>query len=212
MWCVLTPLSDYIQSLQDDNRISCEKIGSGNWYWSFPSEQAKNVESAYAAAEAEFDRVNATTLELKNKLDERASAIQAEMDAAESDGPDRGELETRKLCLTEEIENARKESGSYKYCDPTELENMKKDLRADYDFAEMATDDIYSMESWFKKQGADEAVQSFPEQYYKPLDQWNEEEGGFNEETLDLDAIWANDAETDDSGHAAVMESFFGPQ
>ena len=126
------------------------------------------------------------------------------MDAAESDGPDRGELEVRKLCLTEEIGKARKELASYKDNDPTELDNMKKELKADYDFAEMATDDIYSMESWFKKQGADEAVKTFPDQYYKPLDQWNEEEGGFYEEILD-EAMWAPWTEESEKAHDAVL-------
>ncbi|KAL9528689.1 Meiotic nuclear division protein [Sphaerulina musiva] len=180
---------DYIQSLQDDNKISCEKIGSGNWYWDFQTERAKKTKSAFAALEAECERVAAINLEFEKQLNEQATILQAEMDAAEFEGPSRPELEIRKLDVAAEIEAYRLQVASYKKNDPTELENERRALRVDFDEAEMATEDIYALESWFKKQGAEALVETFPEQYYTPLDQWNEEEGQLKEEELDSEVF-----------------------
>ena len=32
-------VKEYLQALSDDGKIHVEKIGSGNWYWSFASEE-----------------------------------------------------------------------------------------------------------------------------------------------------------------------------
>jgi hypothetical protein len=67
-------VKDYLQSLQDDELISSEKIGSGNWYWSFPSEAKKIKEKSLAKAQGDFDRANATAAELQMKVDQAGDA------------------------------------------------------------------------------------------------------------------------------------------
>jgi hypothetical protein len=39
-------VKEYIQNLSDENLIRVEKIGSGNWYWSFASDTKKFKENA----------------------------------------------------------------------------------------------------------------------------------------------------------------------
>jgi ketosteroid isomerase-like protein len=67
-------VKDYLQALQDDSLISAEKIGSGNWYWSFPSEAKKAKEAMLAKAQEEFDKTNATVTELQAKVDQAGAA------------------------------------------------------------------------------------------------------------------------------------------
>lgn len=67
-------VKDYLQALQDDSLIRAEKIGSGNWYWSFPSEAKKAKETLLAKAQAEFDKANATATELQAKVDQAGTA------------------------------------------------------------------------------------------------------------------------------------------
>ena len=67
-------VKDYLQALQDDQQINCEKIGSGNWYWSFPSEAKKKKEDALSKAQEEFDKANATATELQAKVDQVGAA------------------------------------------------------------------------------------------------------------------------------------------
>lgn len=67
-------MKDYLQALQDDNKIRVEKIGSGNWYWSFPSEEKKSKEAALEKAQEEYNKANATVMELQAKVDEAGAA------------------------------------------------------------------------------------------------------------------------------------------
>jgi hypothetical protein len=67
-------VKDYLQALADDNKIRVEKIGSGNWYWSFLSDEKKAKDSALEKAQDEFNKINATVAELQAKVDEAGAA------------------------------------------------------------------------------------------------------------------------------------------
>jgi hypothetical protein len=67
-------VKDYLQALADENKIRVEKIGSGNWYWSFPSDEKKAKDAALGKAQDEFNKINATAAELQAKVDEAGAA------------------------------------------------------------------------------------------------------------------------------------------
>ena len=67
-------VKEYIQAMQDDGLICSEKIGNGNWYWSFPSEAKKKKEKALADAQEEYDTAVSTTTELQAKVDQAGAA------------------------------------------------------------------------------------------------------------------------------------------
>lgn len=67
-------VKDYLQALSDDNKIRVEKIGSGNWYWSFPSDEKKAKEAALAKAQSEHDKASASVVELQAKVDQAGAA------------------------------------------------------------------------------------------------------------------------------------------
>lgn len=67
-------VKDYMQALQDDGLIQSEKIGNGNWYWSFPSEAKKIKEEALAKAQAQHDEASATSTELQARIDQIGAA------------------------------------------------------------------------------------------------------------------------------------------
>ena len=77
-------VKDYLQALQDDNKIRVEKIGSGNWYWSFPSDEKRAKESALARAQEDYNKADAMATELEAKVDE-AGAARGEDDEALAD-------------------------------------------------------------------------------------------------------------------------------
>lgn len=79
-------VKDYLQSLADDNKIRVEKIGSGNWYWSFLSDEKKTKDAALEKAQNEFDKANATVAELKAKVDEAGAARAEDEDGMEESG------------------------------------------------------------------------------------------------------------------------------
>lgn len=70
-------VKDYLQALSDDNKIRVEKIGSGNWYWSFPADEKKAKDAALEKAQNEYKKADATVTELQAKVD-NAGAARAE--------------------------------------------------------------------------------------------------------------------------------------
>lgn len=67
-------VKDYMQSLQDDSLIESEKIGNGNWYWSFPSKAKRTKEDALAKAQAKYDEASTTFTGLQAKVDQVGAA------------------------------------------------------------------------------------------------------------------------------------------
>ena len=67
-------VKDYLQALSDDNKIRVEKIGSGNWYWSFPADETKAKDAALKKAQDEFDKATAAVAELQAKVDDAGAA------------------------------------------------------------------------------------------------------------------------------------------
>ena len=67
-------VKDYLQALSDESMIRVEKIGSGNWYWSFPSDARKSKETALDKAQLDYTKAHATTMELQAKVDEAGAA------------------------------------------------------------------------------------------------------------------------------------------
>lgn len=78
-------VKDYLQALQDDNKIRVEKIGSGNWYWSFPSDEKKSKTAALARVREEHDKASVAVLELQAKVDD-AGAARGEDESTKGNG------------------------------------------------------------------------------------------------------------------------------
>jgi hypothetical protein len=90
-------VKDYLQALADDNKIRVEKIGSGNWYWSFLSDEKKAKDAALNKAQDEHNKINATVAELQAKVDE-AGAARAEDEDILMETGERG-LFAHKPCI-----------------------------------------------------------------------------------------------------------------
>ncbi|KAF9692475.1 hypothetical protein EKO04_009342 [Ascochyta lentis] len=173
-------VKDYLQALQDDGLIRTEKIGSGNWYWSFPSEAKKAKESMLAKAQGEFDKVNAMVTELQTKVDQAGAARAEDEGVLAETGGDRKMLVAKHEDLTNQVEKLRAELATYSDYDPIELDKKVEDtqrLRAD---ADIFTEHIYCMEGWLKERVLDREGQigALKELYG---DEWDEEEGGLRE-------------------------------
>jgi hypothetical protein len=67
-------VKDYLQALSDESKIRVEKIGSGNWYWSFPSDEKMAKEAALEKAQEEYNKAAAVVGDLQAKVDEAGAA------------------------------------------------------------------------------------------------------------------------------------------
>lgn len=133
-------VKDYLQALSDDGRIRVEKIGSGNWYWSFLSEEKRSRDSTLGTLKEDLAKVEGLAVELEEKV-RKANEQRGE------DDEDRGSLVSAKLELDGEIGVLKKELEGYKDGDPGEVEWRRKEIKALQANAEVWTDNIGILES-----------------------------------------------------------------
>ncbi|KAF2109129.1 Mnd1 family-domain-containing protein, partial [Lophiotrema nucula] len=174
-------VKDYLQALSDDNKIRVEKIGSGNWYWSFPSEEKKSKEALLEKAQEEYNKANVAVAELEAKVDEAGAAREEDDELLAGTGGDRKALVTKHANLSKELEALRMELAAYSEQDPVEIERKRDETKQFRDDSEKWTDQIMSMESWLRGHigGDKEQMSSIMRMCYG--DDLDEEEGGLRE-------------------------------
>jgi hypothetical protein len=169
-----------VQGLQDESKIRAEKIGSGNWYWAFVSDDKIARQKALEAAQSAYDKALTTDNELKSKIAEAEAQRRGDDEMLEEGGGTREELLSSKKLLEVETEALRRELATYSDNDPTELERKVKDAAEWKIMADEFTDDIYSMEGWLKGQmGGGEALDMMLQETYGK--EYDEEVRGLKE-------------------------------
>ena len=139
-------VKEYLQALSDEGKIHVEKIGSGNWYWSFASEETALRTSELAKLRAEMESVTKAVNELEGKL----AAARAER----AEGEEEGEWEmlmTKQEALSDEVNTLKKELAGYADADPGELERKVKEVKAFKAKAERWTDNLMLVEGYMIK-------------------------------------------------------------
>lgn len=158
-----------------------EKIGSGNWYWSFPSEAAKTAQTTLETTRAAHDKQASTVQDLKNKVFSiRRSSSQSD----DTDCPDHKYSREDLMALQAELSGSlivlERQLAAYRDSDPTELEKCRERVRGFRELAERATDDCLAMEGWFRGCGVEgEGLVELKVGLYEG--EYDEEEGGLRE-------------------------------
>ena len=153
-------VKDYLQALNDEGKVRVEKIGSGNWYWSFLSEEKNTRDVALSDLKAEKGKIEAGVQELEERLRE------ADEKRGEDDG--RAELASQKMVLDAEVVEMGKELEGYRDCDPVEVERRMREVHGFRAAAERWTDNILILEGYLKELlgGDAEALDGLKRQVY----------------------------------------------
>jgi hypothetical protein len=174
-------VADYLQVLSDDNRIHVEKIGSGNWYWSFALQELKARQAGRDAAQATHSKQLAAVEDLRarhaeaiaQRKDEEAAMATAAGEHEHNQDPDgsdqtdsRETLLARQSVLIAETAALRTHLAAYSDDDPFLLQDKKAQTHNLANQARAYTDDIYSLESWFRRMGADEHLAALRATFY----------------------------------------------
>ena len=169
-----------MQALQDESRIRAEKIGSGNWYWSFISDDKIAVQKSLEGAQTAYEKALATDNELKAKIAEGEAQRKEDEEMLDGSGESREQLLGSKRFLEGEIEGLRRELATYSDNDPVELERKGREA-ADWKVdVGVSTDDVYSMEGWLKDlTGGGEALMGLLKEMSGS--EWDDEVGGLKE-------------------------------
>ncbi|EKV07792.1 GAJ protein, putative [Penicillium digitatum] len=143
-------VKEYIQNLTDEGQLRVEKIGSGNWYWSFSSDEKH-------AREQQLGRVTMEVEKVRKSYADVVAALAAETTrrAEETDEEyDREFLTTKKAKLQVEIDRVR--TTEAQLSGPLSLSNkgvkqVQEELAGFRQQALQWTDDIYILETYLRK-------------------------------------------------------------
>ncbi|RMZ74184.1 c2h2 finger domain [Pyrenophora seminiperda CCB06] len=173
-------VKDYLQALSDDNKIRVEKIGSGNWYWSFPADEKKAKDAALEKAQDEHSKASTTVADLQAKVKDVDAARAEDEEMLMEIGGDRQTLITKHSDLAKELGRLRTELAAYSEQDPVEMERKAAETQQARLDTERLTDQILLMQGWFKQQvGGGEDYLSMLKGLYD--DEYDEEEQGLRE-------------------------------
>jgi len=148
-------VKDYIQALLDESQIRVEKIGSGNWYWSFVSDAKKEKEKTLKALKDEEKKllsgIESADKEIQEEEEKRMDDDEMLVDGEVAGGMDRKELLKMKEVLKAEKEKMLTELMGYKENDPTEVLRKKNEMEKLKLGAERWTDNIEELMGYLKK-------------------------------------------------------------
>ncbi|CEG39552.1 Protein involved in meiotic recombination/predicted coiled-coil protein [Plasmopara halstedii] len=145
---VLQTVKDVNQALVDDALVDCDKIGSGNYFWSFPSKLSQSrkrklseLEQCRQARQEKLDRV-------KEKIEEQQ--------ALRSDSDERIQKLKRLEELKVKVESLRNTMQHLAENDPAILEDLECKVGIAKEGADRWTDNVFTLKSWVvKKRGVE---------------------------------------------------------
>ncbi|KAK9324168.1 meiotic nuclear division protein 1 [Lipomyces orientalis] len=140
-------IKDVLQSLIDDGLVRCEKIGSGNYYWSFPSDASRSRALKFETMrkKVEAGNENVTLLEEKLRFETDARQMTDEREALLRDVDAK---QSNLSALNAAI-------SKYSDCDPELLESQQNALALAKEAVNRWTDNIFLVIGYFRDQGTD---------------------------------------------------------
>ncbi|KAL1748680.1 meiotic nuclear division protein 1, partial [Schizophyllum fasciatum] len=143
-------VKEVVQSLVDDGLVQSDKIGSSNFFWSFPSQHGAAIQARLSTARAKQTEAAQQLKELRASVDEERSS-RMDTDERRAKLARLVELKQRQATLETEL-------GAYGTCDPIKVEETKRAVVLAKEAAIRWTDNYSALESYFRRQtGADTA-------------------------------------------------------
>ena len=143
-------VKEHLQTLIDEKMIRVEKIGSGNWYWVFGSEEKRRRVQEMDGLREELEKCRRACDSLENQVKAKREAH------GDGDEAERMRLVDVKENLGREVAVLEKELEGYKENDPGVVKAMQEETRTAKSKAERWTDNIDVIETWLlEKMGGD---------------------------------------------------------
>ncbi|KAJ2826892.1 Meiotic nuclear division protein 1 [Coemansia furcata] len=133
-------VKDVVQSLVDDGMCHCEKIGTSNYYWAFPSESAIKRQTRLKALEKDVEQMEAKRHELVDRID-KAQLGREQTDERTSLNEELAEIEAQWNAQQTELQ-------TFKECDPVLMNQKRTESTVARDAANRWTDNIFIIQSW----------------------------------------------------------------
>ncbi|XP_043970661.1 meiotic nuclear division protein 1 homolog [Gambusia affinis] len=136
-------VKEVLQSLVDDNMVDCERIGTSNYYWAFPSK-------ALHACKHKLDELQKQASDAK----QRKVSIEKTVEKAKvgrEGTKERSSLLKQLQSLREERMKLQAELEKYRECDPDVIKAMRKSNVVAKEAVSRWTDNVFAIKSWTKK-------------------------------------------------------------
>ncbi|KAI0305704.1 meiotic nuclear division protein 1 [Multifurca ochricompacta] len=137
-------VKEVLQSLVDDNLVQTDKIGSSNFFWSFPSQRGAIMQNRLDVAR----EARATS---EKQLAELQAAIAVEI-AARPESEGREAKLARLATATKELTQLQAELIAYGACDPVKVEEKRRAVMLAREAALRHTDNYAILMSHFTRQ------------------------------------------------------------
>ncbi|KAM7394501.1 hypothetical protein PAMP_021300 [Pampus punctatissimus] len=144
----ITPMSvkEVLQSLVDDNMVDCERVGTSNYYWAFPSKALHARKHKLEELQKQISAAKQQKTSLQNAVEKAKVGRQ--------DTKERSSLLKELQALREERTQQQAELEKYRECDPEVVEEIRKSNVVAKDAVSRWTDNIFAIKSWTKKKFA----------------------------------------------------------
>ncbi|KAI0341979.1 meiotic nuclear division protein 1 [Trametopsis cervina] len=137
-------VKEVLQSLVDDGLVQADKIGSSNFFWSFPSQRGAMMQNR-------LESVTQTQMALQAQLAELHAALRAEQLARPESVQRTAELAQLAL-MKQELDTLKAELAKYGACDPAKVDEKKRAVILATEAAIRWTDNYSALLSYFTKQ------------------------------------------------------------
>jgi len=140
-------VKEYIQALLDEDKLRVEKIGSGNWYWCFGSDEKHERERQLDRVKMEVEKARKSCSDAEVALAAESTCRQQEADDASCDG-EREILAMKKAEMEAEVKRLRavQKSDSSK-----SVRQLQQELAEFRQQAMQWTDNVYILEEYIRR-------------------------------------------------------------
>lgn len=140
-------VKEYVQGLVEEGKLRVEKIGNGNWYWSFGSDEKIEREQQKARVQMEVEKARKSHAEAEALL---GAETARRADEASHAGPDldrqRQSLQNRKSALESALTHLRTRVASGQSVKNMSAQQVQKELAGFREQALQWTDNLYILE------------------------------------------------------------------
>ncbi|KAK9458067.1 meiotic nuclear division protein 1 [Dipodascopsis uninucleata] len=140
-------IKDVLQSLVDDGLVRCEKIGSGNFYWSFPSDASRQRDLALQTTKKNVASANEAIVLLEEQL--------AAEKVAREPTPERETLLVDVEARINELASLKEQVNASEGLNPELIQRQQAYLEECKEAVNRWTDNIFAVLAYFREQGTD---------------------------------------------------------
>eukprot|EP01100_Stratorugosa_tubuloviscum_P014609 TRINITY_DN7924_c0_g1_i1.p1 TRINITY_DN7924_c0_g1~~TRINITY_DN7924_c0_g1_i1.p1 ORF type:complete len:206 (-),score=103.68 TRINITY_DN7924_c0_g1_i1:10-627(-) len=137
---VLQTVKEILTSLVDDGIVCTDKIGTGNYFWLFPSQDLVKKKTRH-------DDLTKEVKSLRKKAEELQETKES-LSSGREDSKERAAKQARFLELENENDNLSKQISSYNEMDPEAFAEIQQQTKTALEAANRWTDNIFNLRSF----------------------------------------------------------------